>query len=295
MVVSLHNHSSRNVLTHIKCAFVYIYMCVCTYCMHMSKSLHQWLLVWGGKAESFIIMAVEYYRCRLVTVKISKSFAVFVVCSYRSPFVCLGFLSGTLINAMMQLVLVQFQNILGNLDAFGKEQSRVSESHSKQWRVSWLHQGWEGASNSCVSVVARGQSPLLALVPNINISQLTAAGDNVKCLYHALLESWYRWPLAIVTGLLAWEKKGTAANKQGNNWRQKTDHKPIIEGFDQWFDGFCPIKTLQLQETAWKDFDQWSAAGRVDAMHGLAPAVLARCLKNMFDIRTRWWTCNKTI
>ena len=30
------------------------------------------------------------------------------------------------------------------------------------------------------------------------------------------------------------------------------------------------------QETAWELFDHWSAAGRVDAMHGLAPAVLAR-------------------
>ena len=30
------------------------------------------------------------------------------------------------------------------------------------------------------------------------------------------------------------------------------------------------------QDTAWELFDHWSAAGRVDAMHGLAPAVLAR-------------------
>jgi len=30
------------------------------------------------------------------------------------------------------------------------------------------------------------------------------------------------------------------------------------------------------KETAWHVFDQWSAAGRVDAMHSLAPAVLAR-------------------
>lgn len=30
------------------------------------------------------------------------------------------------------------------------------------------------------------------------------------------------------------------------------------------------------KDTAWELFDHWSAAGRVDAMHGLAPAVLAR-------------------
>eukprot|EP00435_Cladocopium_sp_Y103_P065124 s58_g27.t1 len=30
------------------------------------------------------------------------------------------------------------------------------------------------------------------------------------------------------------------------------------------------------EETAWELFDHWSSAGRVDAMHGLAPAVLAR-------------------
>ena len=33
---------------------------------------------------------------------------------------------------------------------------------------------------------------------------------------------------------------------------------------------------MSSQETAWHVFDQWSAAGRVDAMHSLAPAVLAR-------------------